>query len=159
MKLKLKVRFHNRGGRVSSATSTAGHVVKIVFFLVAGSIPGLGLLDDPIDPRVFLFLLPVVVMLLLEIRDAIAWLQATDKERQAFCHEVDSLTPMPPLDRNSKSLDGMALLAIATLMFGLFGFVLWRGPRPLVVIPILGWLYVAVRVGIQKRRAKHAHTS
>ncbi len=31
---------------------------------------------------------------------------------------------------------------------------MWENLPPLVVIPVLGWLYVAIRVALQKRQAR-----
>jgi hypothetical protein len=146
MKLQLKVRFLGRGGRVSSPTSTTGHLVHIAFFLVWNAIPGAGLLYGPFDWRAIPFLVAGGTMLLLALGDAIAGAPATDPEREKFRREVEMLQPLPRVAPQNQTLDGMAALAMATLMFGFMGVILWRELRPMVLIPALGWLYVATRV-------------
>lgn len=150
MKLQLKIRF-GRSGRVSSATSATGHLAHIAFLLVCNAIPGVALNHGPFNWRVLPFVVVGGAMLLIAIRDAIAWFQATDMEREKFRREVEQLELLPRMAPQNQGLDGMAVLALATLMFGLMGAVLWKELRPMVVIPVLGWLYVAIRVGLIKR--------
>lgn len=53
----------------------------------------------------------------------------------------------------------LGLLFCATIMFGFFAGIFWFAPmRPLIVIPFLGWLYVAIRVWWGERQLKRQRT-
>lgn len=76
-------------GRVGGfGSNSAGHLVHIAFLLVWNAIPSVGLLHGPFDGRVIPFLVVGGTMLLLALRDAIAWAGATDHEREKFRREV-----------------------------------------------------------------------
>jgi hypothetical protein len=147
MKLELRVRYNR--GRVASPTTTAGYVGQIALVLAFALALALDLtLNDRgsdwrrLPPGAILG-----TLLFIFTRDALAWFQATDIEREAFRREVMAARELgtrwaPPLSPSNQSL---VLLASATVMFGFMGVILWMHVRPLVVIPALGWLYVIIR--------------
>jgi hypothetical protein len=155
MMLELKIR-RGKGGHISSPTSTAGYVFQLVLMLAVGLLMGMGALHSKraSDSTLLLVVAVLGTLLFIHTRDLIAWLLATDAEREKFQHEVESAERFRSLGpRVSAPMDSRLLLVVATVMFGFMAFSLLERPL-LVVIPVLGWLYVAIRVISERRRAR-----
>jgi hypothetical protein len=153
MKFELKVR-RGKGGSVSSPTTTAGYVAQVLFILALSVLINWALLDHAGVTGRLLSLAMSVFMLSRATRDAIAWFQATGLEREEFRREVESasLTPFRPGPLPTEGTGSLVLPLAATVMFGFMGNIFWAHARPLIVLPVLGWLYVIIRVVTQKRR-------
>lgn len=159
MKLELKVRRLNKWGRVSSPTSTFGYVFQVAFVLAVAGLLTVGHFRSRhgADLRPLVFAMVFVPFLFIHVRDLMAWLLATDSEREQFRHEVKTASQLDRsrLSSPSTPMDSRLVLLVATVMFGFMATALSERP-PLVAIPVLGWLYVAIRVASERRRERRS---